>query len=171
MNKTHAIVKEHTGKTVDELVTLKLINADQKSQYLKKSDLEAQIADLEGQIVQHKKLQSEFRTRLAEQEKALREKFEASKAALTAEWEEKIVAASEKKLRDCLLVLSQFLRLAAARRAEDVDPTADENLALEGVLLNVYSGDEGAVSAMLKLVTGAEEQTQNTAGETLQTTC
>jgi hypothetical protein len=76
-----------------------------------------------------------------------------------------------KTLHDNLLVLSQFLRLAAARRAEEADSQLDENLALEGVLLNVYSGDENAVATMLKLVQGAEEPTRSTSGETLKTTC
>ncbi|KAH8883897.1 hypothetical protein GQ53DRAFT_830340 [Thozetella sp. PMI_491] len=170
VSKTVTLIKEHSTKSLDELVTLKIINPDQKAQYLKKPELEAQIADLEAQINQHKKLQEIFQKRLVEQEKSLTEKFDAAKAALTAELEEKAVSEADTKLRQNLLVVSQFLRLAAARRAEDVDPAADENLALEGVLLSVYSGDDNAVAAMLKLVNGAEEPTQSTAGEPLQTT-
>jgi hypothetical protein len=74
-------------------------------------------------------------------------------------------------LRDNLLIVSQFLRLAAARRVENAESSEDENQALEGVLLAVYSGDEGAVSTMTKLVEGVEEQTLSTAGEQLQSTC
>lgn len=44
-------------------------------------------------------------------------------------------------------------------------------MALEGVLLNVYSGDEGAVSTILKLIEGSEEKTQSVSGEELQTSC
>lgn len=44
-------------------------------------------------------------------------------------------------------------------------------MALEGVLLHIYSGDENAVATMLKLVHGSDEQARSTTGDTLQTTC
>jgi hypothetical protein len=44
-------------------------------------------------------------------------------------------------------------------------------MALEGVLLHIYSGDENAVATMMKLVQGADEQTRSTSNEALQTTC
>lgn len=156
---------------MDELVAAKVINADQKAAHLKRPALQAQLAQLEEQLAQHKKVDQDFRARLAEQEKNLTEKFEKEKADLVAELTQKAEADVKKALHDNLLILSQFLRLAAARRAEDVDSTADENMALEGVLLHIYSGDENAVATMLKLVQGADEQTRSTTGETLQTTC
>jgi hypothetical protein len=76
-----------------------------------------------------------------------------------------------KEQQSNLLLLSQFLRLAAARRAEEADSTLDENQALEGVLLSVYSGDESAVATMLKLINGSNENTFAVTGEKLQTTC
>jgi hypothetical protein len=148
-----------------------VINADQKAAHLKKPALQAQLFQLEEQLAQHKKVDQEYRARLAEQEKALTEKFEKEKADVVAELKEKADADAKTALRSNLLVLSQFLRLAAARRAEEADSTSDENMALEGVLLHIYSGDENAVATMLKLVEGAEEQTRSTTGETLQTTC
>jgi uncharacterized coiled-coil protein SlyX len=165
------IVAEHGGKSLDELVLLKIINTDQKAAYLKKPQLEAQLFHLEEQLAQHKKVAQEFKARLAEQEKALTDKFEKEKADLVTQLTEKADADAKTNLHDNLLILSQFLRLAAARRAEDADSTSDESMALEGVLLHVYTGDENAVSAMLKLVQGAEEPTRSTTGETLQTTC
>ena len=84
---------------------------------------------------------------------------------------EAATAAGEKKLHDSLLTLSQFLRLAAARRADDQNQQLDENLALEGVLLQVYAGDESGVTTMLKLVQGVEETTKGVSNEPLQTTC
>ncbi|KAK3304084.1 uncharacterized protein B0T15DRAFT_503408 [Chaetomium strumarium] len=164
------IVAEHGGKSLDELVSLKIINADQKAAHLKKPQLEAQLFHLEEQLAQHKKVAQEFKARLGEQEKALTDKFEKEKADLVAELTEKAEADAKANLHDNLLILSQFLRLAAARRAEDVDSTSDESMALEGVLLHIYTGDENAVSAMFKLVQGAEEPTRSTTGETLQTT-
>lgn len=169
--KIDAIIAEHNGKSLDELVAAKIINADQKASHLKKPALQAQLFQLEEQLAQHKKIDQEHRARLAEQEKTLTEKFEKEKADIVAELTEKADAEAKKSLHDNLLILSQFLRLAAARRAEDVDSSADENMALEGVLLHIYSGDENAVSTMLKLVQGADEQTRSTTGETLQTTC
>jgi hypothetical protein len=44
-------------------------------------------------------------------------------------------------------------------------------MALEGVLLNVYSGDENAVATMIKLIEGSEEKTKSVSGDELQTTC
>lgn len=44
-------------------------------------------------------------------------------------------------------------------------------MALEGVLLNVYSGDDHAVSTILKLIEGSSETTFSVSGEQLQTTC
>lgn len=80
-------------------------------------------------------------------------------------------ADSEKTLKDNLLVLSQFLRLAAYRREEAQDPESDESQAIEGVLLAIYTGDESAVSSMLKLVNGTEDQIMSVPGEQLQSTC
>ena len=149
----------------------KIINADQKASLLKKPSLQAQLSQLEEQLAQHKKVELEHRVRIAELQKTLAEKVEKEKAAIVAETKEKAEAEASTALRNNLLVLSQFLRLAAARRAEDSDSNGDENMALEGVLLHIYSGDENAVSTMLKLVQGSEEHTYSTGGDQLQTTC
>lgn len=175
MAKTEAVVTEHSDKSLDELVAAKLINADQKAQILKKPALQAQLAQLEEQIVQYKKIDQEYRTRLqsekAELEKTLTEKFEKEKADAVNEVKERLEADHAKAIHDALLHLSQFLRLAAARRSEDVDPMLDENLALEGVLLGVYGGDETAVDCMTKLTQGTDDRTQSVNGDPLQTTC
>jgi hypothetical protein len=165
------LIAEHADKSLDELVSLRIINADQKAQAQAKPDLEDKLQQLQKQLEVLEQIEREHRALLAAQEKSLTEKFEADKAELVAELEEKAASESAKSLSDNLLVLSQFLRLAAARRAEDIDTTADENVALEGVLLHVYSGDESAVSTMLKLVHGADDPTLSTSNEVLQTTC
>jgi hypothetical protein len=156
-------------------VAAKIINADQKAQHLKKPGLQAQLAQLEEQLVQYKKVDQEFKARIATEkadlEKSFAEKLEREKAEAVNEIKEKAEAEAKKTLRDSLLVVSQFLRLAAARRAEEADQSVDENGALEGVLLAVYTGDENAVATMLKLVEGSDEKTTNTFGETLKTTC
>lgn len=99
------------------------------------------------------------------------ETHEREKADAVAEVKNKYEADSKKSLHDGLLVLSQFLRLAAHRRAEAAESTDDEDQALEGILLGVYGGDESAVSVMLKLCEGTDDQTAGVGGEALQTTC
>lgn len=159
-----------------------MINADQKAQILKKPLLQAQLAQLEQRLKElieqerekralvaaaraeakaeaDKVLAEQLAEKLAEQEKELTAKFEKEKADI------------KKEAETGLLVLSQFLALAAHRRAEEADQTADENMACEGVLLNIYSGDASGVETMLKLVRGVKEPTKSVTGETLKTTC
>lgn len=174
-SKTDSLIASHPDKSLDELVAAKIINADQKAQVIKKPGLQAQLAQLQEQLTQYLKVDQEYRGRIASEkaalEKNLTEKLEKEHSSTLAQVKEDAEKNSSKTLHDHLLVLSQFLRLAAARRGEEADSQLDENLALEGVLLNVYSGDENAVATMLKLVQGAEEPTRSTSGETLKTTC
>ena len=174
-SKTDALLKEHPGKPLDELVAARLLNNDQKAQILKKPALQSQLAQLEEQVAQYKKVDADYRARLTAEkekmEKDLVERLEKDKADAVRKVKEKADADAKHVVHDNFLVLSQFLRLAAARRAEEADPTLDENAALEGVLLAVYGGDELAVRTMLKLVEGSEETTVGTGGEQLETTC
>ncbi|CAK7275535.1 hypothetical protein SEPCBS57363_006743 [Sporothrix epigloea] len=173
-SKTDSLIAEHKDKTIDELVTLKIINADQRAQILKKPAIQFQLAQYEEQYNQYKKLDAEYRQRLssdkAEITKTLTERLEKEKADAVREANEAATAAGEKILQDSLLTVSQFLRLAAARRADDQNQLLDENLALEGVLLQIYSGDENGVATMLKLVQGCEQTTKGVSNEPLETT-
>ncbi|KAI1857988.1 hypothetical protein JX265_011018 [Neoarthrinium moseri] len=172
--KTATLIEQHKPKTPDDLVAAKIINADQKNQALKKPQLESQLAQLEEQVAQYKKIEEEYRSRgatdKAKFEKDLTEKLEREKADALVAATEKSAADIKQSRHDNFLVLSQFLRLAAARRSEDADAGLDENMALEGVLLNVYSGDENAVATMIKLVDGADEKTRSVSGDELETT-
>lgn len=174
-SKTDALIDQHKDKSLDQLVEEKIINADQRAQRLKKPQLESQLAQLEEQLAQYKKVDEDYRSRFAAEkaslEKSLSEKYEKEKADAVDEIKKQAAADAKTIKHDSLLVLSQFLRLAAARRTEEADPNADENMALEGVLLNVYSGDENAVSTMIKLIEGSEETTFGVSGDQLQTTC
>jgi hypothetical protein len=162
--------------SLDDLVAAKKINADQKAQIQKKPALQAQLAQLEEQVQIYKKLEEDFKTRL-EAEKAEFEKGLTERA--NKELEEKVAAAkrevhvnAEQDQRNALLLLSQFLRLAAIRRGdEEADANLDENKALEGVLSSVYTGDLKAVETMVNLIQGAETTTVSISGEPLQTTC
>lgn len=66
-------------------------------------------------------------------------------------------AESAKEAKDNLLVLSKFLRAAAAKR-QGGDETSPENRAFEGALLLVYGGEAGAVAAMESLIAGSDEK-------------
>ncbi|KAI3398527.1 hypothetical protein diail_9051 [Diaporthe ilicicola] len=175
-SKTQALVDEHKskGKSPEELVELKVINADQKKQVDNLNSLKAELARLEEQLAQYERIDGEYRAQVASVksnvEKSLAEKYEQDKADAVAEVKNKSEADSKKSLHDGLLVLSQFLRLAAHRRAEAPDSTEDEDQALEGILLGVYGGDESAVSVMLKLCEGTDDKTVGVGGEALETT-
>ncbi|EPE05307.1 hypothetical protein F503_03912 [Ophiostoma piceae UAMH 11346] len=173
-SKTDSLIAENKDKSLEELVSLKIINPDQKAQHLKKPALAAQLAQLEEQYNQFKKLDADYRQRIAhdkaEVTKTLTEKLEKDKAEAVSAATAAATAEGEQKLHDSLLALSQFLRLAATRRADDQNAQLDENLALEGVLLQVYAGDETGVATMLKLVNGADEAAKSVTNESLQTT-
>ncbi|WYZ37168.1 hypothetical protein EsH8_II_000674 [Colletotrichum jinshuiense] len=173
-SKIDNLIAENAGKSLEELVAARIINADQRAQYLKKPALQAQVNQYEEQLAQLKKIDQEYRTRAAtekaELEKAFAEKLEKEKADAAAEVKAQLEGDSSKSINSKLLILSQFLRLAAARRSEDADQGLEENRALEGVLLAIYTGDDSAVATMLKLIDGTEEQTYSVNGEPLQTT-
>jgi hypothetical protein len=75
----------------------------------------------------------------------------------------------EKTVREQLLTLSQFLRAAASfRRAGD--GAAVDSQAFEGVLLQVYGGNDEAVEAMFKLISGSDEKVAGIDGQVLDVT-
>lgn len=166
-SKTDALLSQHAGKTLDELVAAKIINADQKAQVLKKPALQAQVTQLEEQLAQYQKVHEQYRGRATAEKAEWEKSLEKAKADAVGEAK----AEFAKSLRDNLLTLSQFLRLAAYRREEAKDPESDESQAIEGVLLAIYSGDDGAVASMLKLIEGSDDQVLSVPGEQLQTTC
>ena len=133
------------------------------------------MTQLEEQIAQYKKFDAEYKSKAqaekAELEKNLTEKSAKEVEEALAAAKAEAAATSVKEQQNSLLLVSQFLRLAAARRAEEADSTADENQALEGVLYQVYTGDESAVATMIKLTQGSDEQTFSVTGEQLSTTC
>lgn len=174
-SKTQALIAENKDKSIDTLISEKIINADQKRQVDNKPALEAELARYEEQLAQVQKLDDEWRAIVsstkADAEKKLTEKYEQAKAEAIAEVKAKAEADAKKSLEDGFLVLSQFLRLAAHRRGEAPESTEDQDMALEGVLLSVYTGDQSAVDSMVKLYKGTDDATTSVAGEPLQTTC
>lgn len=149
------------------MVASRIINPDQKTQILKKPALEAQVAQYEEQLAQIIKVDEQYRAQAATDKAELTETVEKAKAEAVAEAK----AEFEKTQRANLLLLSQFLRLAAYRREEATDPESDESQAIEGVLLAIYAGDDSAVNSMLSLVNGSSDKIISVPGELLQTNC
>lgn len=69
-----------------------------------------------------------------------------------------------------MLVLTRFLCAAAAMRVSG-DAGSNHSRAFEGALLQVYGGNEDAVSAMTKLIDGTDDRIPGTDGELLDVTC
>ncbi|KAL9035955.1 MAG: hypothetical protein Q9214_006350, partial [Letrouitia sp. 1 TL-2023] len=155
--KVDSIIAENPDKTLDELLVSRKINADQKAQAQKKPSLQASLAQLEEQVAQYKQFDEDYQKRLATEKSALesahKDELENVKVATAAETR----AESIKEAKDNLLVLSKFLRAAAAKR-QGGDETSAENRAFEGALLLVYGGEVGAVAAMESLIAGSDEK-------------
>ncbi|KAG6112892.1 hypothetical protein E4U31_002111 [Claviceps sp. LM219 group G6] len=169
-SKTDSILSQHAGIPLDELVSSRIINTDQKAQIEKKPALQAQLVQLEEQLVQYQKIHEQYRSRAVAEKAEWKKSLEKEKADAVS----KAQIGFQQSLRDSFLTLSQFLRLAAYRREEASETESEENQstesqAIEGVLMAIYTGDDNAVSSMLKLVHGTDDKVLNVSGETLQT--
>ena len=133
------------------------INQDQKAQAQKKPSLQASLAQLEEQIAQYKQFDEDYQKRLTAEKQALesahKDELEKVKEAVAAEAK----AEAQKDAKDSLLMLSKFLRAAAAKR-QSGDESSPENRAFEGALLLVYGGEAGAVVAMEQLISGSDDK-------------
>lgn len=172
MAKIEAIIAESPGVSLDDLVANRKINNDQKAQVLKKPQLQSQMAQLEEQVAQYKKFDQEYQKRLSSERESLRAAHEAEIESVRTQVRQEAKAEAEQEARSNILVLSKFLRLAAARRQDtETDPESPERKALEGLLLMVYGGDDAAVSAAQKLITGSDERVLSTTHEPVDYTC
>ncbi|CAN8104554.1 unnamed protein product [Discula destructiva] len=173
-SKTQSIILENKDKSIEQLLAAKIINADQRRQVDNKPALEAELARTEEQLAQVLKLDEEWRATVAsvkaDTEKSLTEKYEQEKVDAIAEVKSKAETDVKEALEAGFLVLSQFLRLAAKRRQEAENSEEDSDLAIEGILLSVYTGDHAAVAAMSKLYQGSDDTTAAIDGTPLQTT-
>jgi hypothetical protein len=171
MQKVDAIIAENPNTSLDDLVAQRKINADQKASVLKKPQLQQQLAGYEEQINQYRKFDSEYQTQLAKQKEDLTSQHEKEIESLKAELQADGKATGEGDLRGGLLVLTQFLRLAAHKRNSPENADSDEARAFEGVLLGVYGGDEKAVDTAIKLMEGTEDNVPSVEGELLPVKC
>ncbi|KAG8526225.1 uncharacterized protein KY384_000218 [Bacidia gigantensis] len=155
--KVDSIVAENPGTSLDELLASKKINSDQKIQAQKKPGLQTQLAQYEEQISQFKQLDEDFKKRLKEEKSAWETSSDDKAQKVKEAAVEAAVADGRKEAKENLLVLSKFLRAAAAKR-QGGDETSPENRAFEGALLLVYGGEASAVEAMENLVAGKDEK-------------
>ena len=170
--RVDSIIAENPGVSLDDLVNDRKINADQKAQAMKKPQLQATLGQLEEQVAQYKKVDQGYQKRLRSEKEALRAEHKTELEDVRAEAKQEARAEAEKEAHQNVLVLSKFLRLAAARRQDaDSDPESAERKALEGLLLMVYGGDDAAVEATQKLVKGSDERVLSTASEPVDYTC
>ena len=155
--KVDSIITENPDLSLDELLSSRKINNDQKAQAQKKPSLQASLAQLEEQIAQYKQFDEEYQKRLATEKHTLesthKDELEKLKDTVATE----VKAEGQKEAKDNLLILSKFLRAAAAKR-QGGDETSPENRAFEGALLLVYGGEAGAVVAMEQLISGSDEK-------------
>jgi hypothetical protein len=170
MSKVDAIIDENPGKSLDELVAARKINADQKAQALKKPQLQAQVASLEEQLALYRKLDSEYESRLAKEKEAFESAHAAELDSAREAAKADAKADAEVEIKDKLLVFARFLAAAANRRNAG-DETGDDARAFDGALFLVYSGDYNAVNNALKLVDGAEEMVPAMDGSYTGVTC
>lgn len=78
--------------------------------------------------------------------------------------------ACNKALRQQFYTVTKFLCAAAILR-RDGDAVTTESRAFEGVLFEVYAGNQSAVNSLLKIAEGADEKVNAVEGTTLDFTC
>jgi len=171
LQKVDAIREANPGVSLDDLAAQRKINNDQKAAAEKRPQLEAQLKDAEEQVKVFSGVNSDYQTQMQKQKDDLtaRHQRELEKAKEELRLEGASTDASE--LRKKLLVFSQFLRAAAAKRNIEEEAGTDENMAFEGALLLVYGGDEKAVETAANIIHGADEQVPNIEGTLLSVKC
>lgn len=131
--------------------------------------MQAELARLEDQIVHYRKFGKDYEERFAKEKAAIEESHAEALAQLRLQVADEATVTNLKKLDDELLVLSQFLHAAAAKRqTDDLDPV--EKAAFEGVLLLVYQGNNAAVGAFKDVATGSDKKVSNIDGSELDFT-
>ena len=147
----------------------KLINSDQKAQLLKKPALQAQLKQYEEQVTLSRQVEKELVDRFAVQKAQLIEQHQAELARRRDEVTVEANKTLSKKLDEDLLVLSQFLHAAAAKR-QTAEAESEEGRAFEGALLLVYQGNNASLTTLKNLIAGSEDKVTSTLGEPLEYT-
>lgn len=167
--KADSVVAENPGQSLDELVAARKLNNDQRAQLLRKPQLQAQVTQLEEQLNQCRNITQELEDKFSKEKASLIEAHEAEVAQLKEDAAKQAGSADGKNMEDALMVISQFLHAAAAKRqSEDAD--SDEGRAFEGALLLVYQGDSASLSTIRSLIEGSDEKVPDVQGELLDYT-
>lgn len=170
-HKIDAIIAEHPGVSLDELVAQRKINQDQKAAALKKPQLQAQLAQLEEQAAHYRKFDADYQVKFNKQREELTAAHQKEIDELRSSTSKQATELGASDLRKKLLIFSQFLRAAAAKRTIEEEAESDESRAFEGALLLVYGGDEKAVDTAISLIEGSDEQVPSIEGIPTPVTC
>ena len=171
MAKVDSIISEFPDLSLEDLVKTKKINADQRAQALKKPALQASLNQLEEQITQYKKIDTEYQTRMQTERDTITTSHKSEIEQLRQTLKKEAEAEARTTLRQKLLIFSQFLGAAAAKRVVEEEAETEESKAFEGALLLVYGGDEKAVDAAENLIEGSDEAVPSVEGQPLSVTC
>ncbi|KAL6707087.1 hypothetical protein ACN47E_004839 [Coniothyrium glycines] len=164
--KVDSIIEANPGVSLNDLVAQRKINNDQKAQAEKKPGLQAQLAQYEEQYANYKTYGDELEAKFAKEKELLSKSHSGELDQLRETLKAEAALEQQKLLKEKLLVLSRFLRAAAARRQLE-DDDSDLTKAFEGALLQVYGGDPAAVLAAEKLIEGASDGVPSTEGVVL----
>jgi len=171
MSKVDAILAENPNASLEELVSSRKINADQKAQAQKKPGFQATLKELEEQITQYKKVDADYQSRMTTQRETLTRGHKSELEELKQQLKKDAEAESAKTLQGKLLVFSQFLRAAAAKRSIEDEADTEESRAFEGALLLVYGGDDTAVKTAENLINGSDEAVPSVEGQPTTVKC
>ena len=164
------MVAENPGVSLDELVASKKLNNDQKAQVLKKPQLEKQLTDLQEQLKQYRQFGKDYDERFGKEKAALLTSHQADLEKAKEEAGAAALADISAKRDQDLLLLSQFLHAAAAKRqTEEADSPSGQ--AFEALLFLVYQGNETSLNAFKNLIDGSSEKVNSTEGDLLELSC
>ncbi|KAK1083345.1 hypothetical protein LTR33_003314 [Friedmanniomyces endolithicus] len=166
--KTDAVVAENPGVSLDDLVSQKKINADQKAAAEKKPGLQLQLQQAEEQVKVFQEVDAGHQAQLTKQKDDMTSQHAKEMEKTKEDLQKEGVATSSSELRKKLLVFSQFLRTAAAKRNVEDNSDPAENEAFEGALLLAYGGDEKAVDTAVAIIDGTDEKVPNIEGTLLE---
>lgn len=149
---------------------MKKINTDQKAQLEKKPILQKQLAELENQVQQYRQFGKDYEDRFTKEKASLQDahqqELEKAKADAVAETQDHY----NKKRDHDLLLLSQFLHAAAAKRQSE-DAELPPGQAFEAILYLVYQGNQASLNAFKNLIDGSTDTIVGTDGETIDVSC
>lgn len=123
----------------------------------------------EEQVTQFRKVEKDLEDRFAVEKAHLIEQHQVELAKVREEVTAEAHKSMSKKLDGDLLILSQFLHAAAAKR-QTAEAESEEGRAFEGALLLVYQGNNASLTTLKNLIAGSDDKVTSTLGEPLDFT-